>query len=137
MFMKKGRFGPFLSCKKYPECDGIVNLDKKGQISPPKVPPLLTDLKCPKCDSDLNIRRGARGPWLSCSKFPKCRGRLGWAKLDEKIKERWSKALEIHEKNNPQPVIKTLNGDPVEDGYIPKMESSPGEQDDSSGIPQT
>lgn len=137
MFMKKGRFGPFLSCKKYPECDGIVNLDKKGQVSPPKVPPLLTDLKCPKCDSDLNIRRGARGPWLSCSKFPKCRGRLGWAKLDEKIKEHWGKALEVHEKNNPQPVIKTLDGNPVEEGYTPRMENSPGDQDDSSHIPQT
>ncbi|MFC1840700.1 type I DNA topoisomerase [Thermodesulfobacteriota bacterium] len=137
MLMKKGRFGPFLSCNKYPECDGIVNLDRKGQIAPPKVPPLLTDLKCQKCDSDLNIRRGARGPWLSCSKFPKCRGRLGWAGLDEKTKERWEKTLEIHEKNNPQPVIKTLNGEPAEENYIPKMKSSSGEQDDATDIPQT
>ena len=62
---------------------------------------------------------------------------MGWAKLDEKIKEHWGKALEIHEKNNPQPVIKTLNGDPVEEGYTPRMGNSPVEQDDSSHIPQT
>jgi len=132
LLMKKGRFGPFLSCTKYPECDGIVNLDKKGQITPPKVPPLLTDLKCSKCDSDLNIRRSARGPWLSCSKFPKCRGRMGWAPLDENVKKRWEKALETHEKNNPQPVIKTLNGDPANENYIPKMKSSSEEQDNVS-----
>ena len=77
MLMRKGRFGPFMSCKKYPECDGILNLDKKGHITLPKVPPLITDLKCSKCEANMNIRRGARGVWLSCSRFPKCRGRLG------------------------------------------------------------
>jgi DNA topoisomerase-1 len=106
MLVKKGRFGPFLSCKRYPECDGILNLDKKGFITLPKVPPLLTDLKCPKCESNLNIRRGARGPWLSCSKFPKCRGRMGWTPLDEKTKKHWEKALDEHEKKHPLPVVK-------------------------------
>ncbi len=122
MLMKKGRFGPFLSCTKYPECDGILNLDKKGYITPPKVPPLLTDLKCPKCESPLNIRMGARGPWLSCSKFPKCRGRLGWAPLDDKTKKHWEKALDDHEKKNPQPVIKNLSGEPIGDSYTPRVE---------------
>ncbi len=130
MLMKKGRFGPFLSCPKYPECDGILNLDKKGHISPPKVPPLLTDLKCPKCDSDMNIRRGARGPWLSCSRFPKCRGRLGWAPLDDSTKKYWEKALDDHEKKNPQPVIKNLSGEPIGENYTPRMESIP--QDETS-----
>ncbi|MDB9823209.1 type I DNA topoisomerase [Deltaproteobacteria bacterium] len=122
MLMKKGRFGPFLSCVKYPVCDGIVNLDKKGFVSPPKVPPLLTDLKCPKCEAPLNIRRGARGPWLSCSKFPKCRGRQGWAVLDDETKNNLENTLEEHEKSNPQPVIKTLSGEPVGDDYKPKTQ---------------
>ncbi len=128
MLMKKGRFGPFLSCKKYPECNGILNLDKKGYITLPKVPPLLTDLKCPKCESAMNIRKGARGPWLSCSRFPKCRGRLGWAPLDEKTKKHWEKALEEHEKQNPLPVIKNLKGEPIGENYTPKMEN-PAQED--------
>jgi DNA topoisomerase-1 len=123
MLMKKGRFGPFLSCVKYPGCDGIVNLDKKGYVNPPKVPPLLTDLRCPKCDSSLNLRRGAKGPWLSCSKFPKCRGRLGWAPLDEETKTRLENALIKHEEAHPQPIIKTLDGDPVGDGYRPRIQN--------------
>jgi len=123
MLMKKGRFGQFLSCVKYPSCDGIVNLDKKGFVNPPKVPPLLTDLKCPKCEAPLNIRRGARGPWLSCSKFPKCRGRLGWTTLDDETKKRWEKSLEDHEKAHPQPVIQTLDGEPIGDGYKPKTKT--------------
>ncbi len=119
--MRKGRFGAFLSCTKYPECDGIVNLDKKRCVSPPKVPPLLTDLPCPKCGAPVNLRRGARGPWLSCSKFPKCRGRLGWASLDNKTKEKWEKALEGHEKAHPQPIIRKMDGNPVGDAYTPQI----------------
>jgi len=131
MLMKKGRFGPFLSCTNYPECDGILNLDKKGHINPPKVPPLLTDLKCPKCESGMNIRRGARGPWLSCSKFPKCRGRLGWAPLDDETKKHWEKALDEHEKKNPQPVIMNLSGEPIGDNYTPVAESIKQNETDS------
>ncbi|MBN1904277.1 MAG: type I DNA topoisomerase [Deltaproteobacteria bacterium] len=128
MLMKKGRFGPFISCKRYPECDGILNMDKKGFITLPKAPPLLTDLKCPKCESNLNIRRSARGPWLSCSKFPKCRGRMGWAPLDEKTKKQWEKALDEHEKRNPLPVIKNLQGQEIGENYIPKMENAMQEE---------
>ena len=120
MLLRKGRFGPFLSCNRYPECDGIVNLDKKGSVSPPKVPPLETDLPCPKCNAQLNLRRGARGPWLSCSKFPKCRGKLGWVSLEEKVKAKWENELERHEKENPQLTIRKLGGDPVGDDYKPQ-----------------
>jgi DNA topoisomerase-1 len=120
MLLRKGRFGMFLSCAKYPECTGSVTLDKKGHINPPKTPPLLTDLTCPKCGSPLNLRRGARGPWLSCSAFPKCRGRLGWATLDEEKKKVLEKELEEHEKAHPQPVIRDLHGSPVGENYKPQ-----------------
>jgi DNA topoisomerase I len=124
LLYKKGRYGPFLSCTNYPECDGIFNLDKNGNIIPPKTPPLTTDLKCPKCEAPLNLRRSARGPWLSCSKFPRCRGRLGWGPLDDTTKLRWEKALKEHEKANPKPIIKTLDGEIVGDEYKPQIKST-------------
>ena len=120
MLLRKGRFGPFLSCSNYPDCDGILNLDKKGNINPPKIPPLLTDLKCPKCEAPLNLRRSTRGPWLSCSKFPKCRGRMGWSPLDKKTKEKWEKALETHEKSHPQVVIYKTDGTLAGQNYKPQ-----------------
>lgn len=123
MLMRKGRFGLFLSCNKYPACDGIVNLDKKGFVTQPKAPPLLTDMKCPKCGAPLNIRRGAHGPWLSCSKFPRCRGRQGWASMDKEIKAMWEKALDEHEKSNPQKIILKMNGGPVGDSYKPSVQN--------------
>lgn len=123
MLLRKGRFGPFLSCSRYPECNGIVNIDKKGFVSTPKAPPLLTDLPCPKCGKALNLRRGAKGPWLSCSTFPKCRGRQSWVSLEKDQKTRWEKGLEEHEKANPQPVIRKLDGHPVGDNYRPQARS--------------
>ena len=120
MQIRKGRFGPFLGCSRYPECDGIVNLDRKGFISPPKTPPILTDLPCPKCQAPMNLRRSSRGPWLSCSKFPKCKGRLGWNSLAEEIKAVWDQALKSHETHHPQTVIRRLDGTPVEDSYKPQ-----------------
>jgi DNA topoisomerase-1 len=127
MLLRKGRFGPFLSCPQYPKCKGIVNLDKKGVVSPPAPPPLLTDLLCTKCGAPLNLRRGKRGPWLSCSAFPKCRGRRGWANLPDDVKDNWGKALEAHEKAHPQPVIKNLDGKPIGDDFRPSTKDVNGE----------
>ena len=119
MILRQGRFGPFLSCSKYPDCDGVVNLDKKGFIKPPSPPPLQVDLPCPKCEAPLNMRRSKRGPWLSCSKYPKCRGRQGWKALPDDVKQDLEGKLANHEKAHPQPVIKTLDGTPVGDEHTP------------------
>ena len=115
MIKRTGRFGPFLGCSAYPECDGILKLDKKGDVLAPTPPPLKTDLPCPKCQSDLNLRNGARGPWLSCSAFPKCRGRGKWAELEEKSKKKWTDALAAHEREHPIPIIKDLDGNALTD----------------------
>jgi DNA topoisomerase-1 len=130
MLLRKGRFGPFLSCSRYPNCKGIVNLDKKGYVSPPKIPPLLTDLPCPKCGAPLNLRRSARAPWLSCSAFPKCRGRLSWGLLGDNTKPRLKRALEEHEKAHQQAIIRKLNGTAVGNGYKPQTQQldEPGEE---------
>ncbi|MDH3582612.1 MAG: type I DNA topoisomerase, partial [Phycisphaerae bacterium] len=127
MMLRKGRFGPFLSCPSYPECDGIVNLDKKGHVTPPKIPPVETDLSCDKCERPLYLRGGKRGPWLGCSGFPKCRGRMAWSKLEPKEQEKWESALAKHEKANPQPVIHTVDGKAIGDNFTPTLESRQGE----------
>jgi len=119
--MRKGRYGPFLSCSDYPDCKSIVNLDRKGGVKLPSAPPLLIEeLKCEKCGSPMNLRRSKRGPWLSCSAFPKCRGRMGWKVLSEDQQKDLETRLMNHEKAHPQPEIKTVHGWPVEAGYTPQ-----------------
>jgi len=110
MVLRTGRFGPFLASVNYPAINCVINIDKKGQIKYPSPPPYPTDLRCPKCDSPLNLRRGKRGPWLGCSTFPKCKGRSAWSKLDAATQRELQSNLETHEAGHPQPVIRTLDG---------------------------
>jgi len=116
MVLRTGRFGKFLASVNYPDIKFVVNLDKKGNIKYPAQPPVLTELTCTKCDAPLNLRRGKRGPWLGCSKFPKCKGRAGWKTLDEEIQKKLEAELEENDKANPQIVIKTLDGEVIPEG---------------------
>ena len=121
MTKRTGRFGPFLGCVDYPTCKGIVNIDaKKGTVKLPKTPPFLTDIICPKCeDNPLNMRDSKRGLWLSCSAFPKCRGRLAWSAVEEDKQQELEKQWAKHSKENPVPQIKTVDGKVVDEGYVP------------------
>ncbi len=137
MTRRKGRFGTFLGCENYPQCKGIVNLDaRKGTIKLPKAPPLTVEEPCPKCSEKLNLRRSKRGPWLSCSKYPKCRGRLAWSKLDEAKQEAFEKALAEHEKLHPLPKVRTTDGRVIqEDGqYVPKVLTAATDASDDLAI---
>ncbi len=116
MIVRTGRFGRFLASVNYPEVKCVVNLDKAGCIKYPSPPAWRTDLLCPKCDEPLNLRRGKRGPWLGCSTFPKCRGRLAWTTLDEQAQQRLTDELEAHEKQHPQSIIRTLDGEVIPEG---------------------
>jgi len=66
---RKSRFGIFLGCSKYPECKGIVNIPKKGDIAPENLP------SCPAigCDGQIVQRRSRFGKtFFSCSNYPDC-----------------------------------------------------------------
>jgi len=119
MIRKTGRFGPFLTTpleEGETNDDGLIlNIDKKGFVNAPSVPPLETELPCPTCEAPLNLRNGARGPWLGCSRFPKCRGRGKWAGLEEDIKADLEKKLEAHERKHPVLVITRMDGTPLTD----------------------
>lgn len=129
MIRRSGRFGPFLGCSRYGDdqnpCDGILNLDKKGHVTAPSQPPLVTELPCPKCEAPMNLRDGVRGPWLGCSRFPKCRGRMAWTKLDEPVRERLQTELSAHVKAHPIPVIRTLDGTPLTDAKGKPLPDAP------------
>ncbi|MCX5659333.1 MAG: topoisomerase DNA-binding C4 zinc finger domain-containing protein [Planctomycetota bacterium] len=100
---------------------------KKGTVVLPKVPPLATDLACPKCASPLNMRRSKRGPWLSCSTYPKCRGRLGWSVVEPEKQEALEKQLVAHEAANPVPPIHTSDGKVIGEDYIPRIIEGEGD----------
>jgi DNA topoisomerase-1 len=116
MILRTGRFGKFLASVNYPDVKFVVNLDKNGAIKYPAQPPVLTELPCSKCEAPLNLRRGKRGPWLGCSTFPKCKGRAAWSKLEEELQKKLLAQLEVNDRENPQIVVKSLDGQVIPEG---------------------
>jgi DNA topoisomerase-1 len=80
MVLKKGRFGMFLGCDRYPDCKTIINIPKskeeQRELTVQKA--LAADagegMPCPKCgEGVLRLRQSARGYFLGCSRYPKCK----------------------------------------------------------------
>jgi DNA topoisomerase I len=69
LVQRRGRFGPFMGCSRYPECDYIK---KEG---PPPPAPLAFEVPCPTCHKGhLTTRRARRTGSLfwGCSRYPNC-----------------------------------------------------------------
>jgi len=66
---KRGRFGPFLGCDRYPDCKYIKNIEKK------------TGVTCPQCGKgDIIEKRSRYGKsFYSCNRYPDCKFAL-WSK---------------------------------------------------------
>jgi DNA helicase-4 len=58
---KIGKYGKFLGCSGYPQCDFVYDLVKKDDIS------------CPLCGKKLILKKGKYGRFLGCIGFPNCR----------------------------------------------------------------
>jgi DNA topoisomerase-1 len=61
MVVKHGRFGRFLACSGYPECQNTRPLLQK------------TGAECPKCARPVVVRRSRKGrTFYGCSGYPEC-----------------------------------------------------------------
>jgi DNA topoisomerase-1 len=62
--VRTGRFGKFLSCSRFPDCDWKATLQEK-----------IPQMKCPKCKKgDVVLRRTKKGKsFFGCSRWPECR----------------------------------------------------------------
>jgi len=86
MALRQGRRGPFLGCTGYPKCRGTAPVpdelkEQLAELAPAAPASSGPDLKtievpetCDDCGSSMVVRRGRRGYFLGCSKYPKCKG---------------------------------------------------------------
>ncbi|MBV8194523.1 MAG: topoisomerase DNA-binding C4 zinc finger domain-containing protein, partial [Candidatus Dormibacteraeota bacterium] len=64
LVLREGKFGQFVGCSRYPECDYIKDR-RFGNAEP-------TGESCPQCGRPLVLRQSRRGPFVGCSGFPEC-----------------------------------------------------------------
>ena len=70
LVQRRGRFGPFMGCSRYPDCDYIK------RDGPPPPPPLAFEAVCPLCKQGHLVTRRARRTgslFWGCSRYPTCR----------------------------------------------------------------
>lgn len=70
LVIRFGKFGRFLACSRFPDCDFTKAFAEK------------TDLTCPRCGGEIIMRKTKRGrTFFGCSNWPKCKF-AAWRKED-------------------------------------------------------
>lgn len=69
LLIKVGRFGKYLACSNYPECNNIKSLrEYSNQVKEVE----FTGDDCPKCNSKTVYRIGKFGKFIGCERYPDC-----------------------------------------------------------------
>jgi len=71
--IRLGKNGRFIGCTGYPDCDYARNMEEDANSAESQTPEIIQDRKCPKCDSELQIKRGRYGKFIGCTNYPKCK----------------------------------------------------------------
>jgi DNA topoisomerase-1 len=69
MIIKVGRFGKYLACGNYPDCENIKSFK---EMASQNQEPEYTGETCEKCGARTVYRNGKYGRFIGCEKFPDC-----------------------------------------------------------------
>ncbi len=63
MLRRIGKFGKYLACSNYPECQNIIS-ESAEEVS---------GVRCPKCGEHMVVKSGKFGKFLACPRYPDCK----------------------------------------------------------------
>ncbi|MCX7958469.1 MAG: type I DNA topoisomerase, partial [Deltaproteobacteria bacterium] len=74
MNVKVNKFGSYLACANYPKCKNTKAFyrDEKGNVVLSR-DRILDGRFCPACKSELVVKEGRFGEFISCIKYPECK----------------------------------------------------------------
>jgi DNA topoisomerase-1 len=67
MVEKAGKFGIFLACSRYPDCENTKEIEAPDRSTEE------LDETCENCGRPMAVRRGRFGPFLACTGYPECK----------------------------------------------------------------
>ena len=70
MVMKAGKFGLFLACSGYPDCDNTRELETPEAGAEGEA---AIDEACENCGRPMAMKRGRFGQFLACTGYPECK----------------------------------------------------------------
>lgn len=70
--IRLGKRGRFIGCTGYPDCDYTRSVEE-GREESLQQPEVVEGRSCPKCSSELVIKRGKFGRFIGCSQYPTCK----------------------------------------------------------------
>jgi DNA topoisomerase I len=68
MVIKAGKFGLFLACSAYPECENTRELETPDAAAEGEI-----DETCENCGKPMAVKRGRFGQFLACTGYPECK----------------------------------------------------------------
>ena len=66
MIRRTGKFGKYLACSNYPECQNIIS-ESAEEVSA---------IRCPKCGLHMVAKSGKFGKFLACPSYPDCKSTM-------------------------------------------------------------
>ena len=66
MLRRIGKFGKYLACSNYPECQNIIS-ESAEEVSA---------VRCPKCGENMVVKSGKFGKFLACPSYPDCKSTM-------------------------------------------------------------
>ena len=100
---KFSRFGGFYSCEHYNSKEEALKCDYKADVGENDEPKekvkkekiMFTGGACPKCESDMVVRKSRVGEFAGCDNYPKCDGKRDMdgnvLVFEKKGKKKWGK----------------------------------------------
>jgi DNA topoisomerase-1 len=68
MVMKSGKFGVFLACSAYPDCENTRELETPEPGAEGEI-----EETCENCGKPMAVKRGRFGQFLACTGYPECK----------------------------------------------------------------
>ena len=87
LVIRKGRYGDFYACSRFPHCKYTGKIDDGKKPTEPKAPIVDTGFKCPTCGEGTLVERIAKtganagSKFYACNRFPKCKTTLSEARF--------------------------------------------------------
>ncbi|MBI4772901.1 MAG: type I DNA topoisomerase [Deltaproteobacteria bacterium] len=109
MEIRIGKAGPFLACPGFPDCKNTKNFQRneRGEVVVLDEEKVEIAERCPKCGSEMTLKRGRYGAFIACTSYPDCKSTMPYGNQGAPQAQPPEETDEVCEKCGSKMLIKT------------------------------